>query len=363
MEGILPPTAGEVRYRGEPLGARFREDAGILFQRTALQDFLTVRQSIALFRGLYAHGLEVDELVRLCALEKLARRDARKLSGGQQQRLLLAIALVNDPAVLFLDEPTTGLDPQARRNFWELVQSIKARRKTIILTTHYMEEAELLCDEIAIHDGDLIAQELRLLHVVGRQDDGLAARLDRLHQLPEIASRLRIESGGRLIEEQHRRIVDERDREQQPLLLAAGELAGVAPRELLQGAQADELIDLEPVGVEPPEQRDRLAHGEKVLQRGPLEENAGVLAKARAERLAAVAYLAGGRRQDPLHDLDGGGLAGAVRAEQAETDAFGHAERHAGHGGGAGVLLDEVLYFEDGGAHGRGILADSAAER
>ena len=167
MEGILPPTAGEVRYRGEPLGARFREDAGILFQRTALQDFLTVRQSIALFRGLYAHGLEVDELVRLCALEKLAGRDARKLSGGQQQRLLLAIALVNDPAVLFLDEPTTGLDPQARRNFWELVQSIKARRKTIILTTHYMEEAELLCDEIAIMDrGHIIAQgpPRRLLH-------------------------------------------------------------------------------------------------------------------------------------------------------------------------------------------------------
>ena len=167
MEGILPPTTGEVRYRGEPLGARFREDAGILFQRTALQDFITVRQSIALFRGLYAHGLEVDELVRLCALEKLARRDARKLSGGQQQRLLLAIALVNDPAVLFLDEPTTGLDPQARRNFWELVQSIKARRKTIILTTHYMEEAELLCDEIAIMDrGHIIAQgpPRRLLH-------------------------------------------------------------------------------------------------------------------------------------------------------------------------------------------------------
>jgi ABC-2 type transport system ATP-binding protein len=167
MEGILPATAGEVRYRGEPLGARFREEAGILFQRTALQDFLTVRQCIALFRGLYAEGLDVEEIIRLCALEKLARRDARKLSGGQQQRLLLAIALVNDPAVLFLDEPTTGLDPQARRNFWELVQSIKARRKTIILTTHYMEEAELLCDEVAIMDrGRIIAQgpPRRLLH-------------------------------------------------------------------------------------------------------------------------------------------------------------------------------------------------------
>jgi ABC-2 type transport system ATP-binding protein len=159
MEGILPPTAGEVRYRGEPLGNRFRQEAGILFQKTALQDFLTVRQSIALFRGLYTTGLDVEEVIRLCALEKLAGRDSRKLSGGQQQRLLLAIALVNDPAVLFLDEPTTGLDPQARRNFWELMQSIKARRKTIILTTHYMEEAELLCDEIVIMDrGRVIAQ-------------------------------------------------------------------------------------------------------------------------------------------------------------------------------------------------------------
>ena len=167
MEGILPPTAGEVCYRGERLGNRFRQEAGILFQKTALQDFLTVRQCIALFRGLYTTGLEVDAVMRLCALEKLAGRDARKLSGGQQQRLLLAIALVNDPAVLFLDEPTTGLDPQARRNFWELVQSIKARRKTIILTTHYMEEAELLCDEIVIMDrGRLIAQgpPRRLLH-------------------------------------------------------------------------------------------------------------------------------------------------------------------------------------------------------
>jgi ABC-2 type transport system ATP-binding protein len=159
MEGILGATSGEVFFRGEPIGRRFKEEAGILFQKTALQDFLTVRQSLTMFRGLYSHGLDVDEVIRLCALEKLEKRDTRKLSGGQQQRLLLAIALVNDPSLLFLDEPTTGLDPQARRNFWELVQSIKARRKTIILTTHYMEEAELLCDEIAIMDrGRVIAQ-------------------------------------------------------------------------------------------------------------------------------------------------------------------------------------------------------------
>src|SRR5579864_2978020 len=187
MEGILNATSGEVRYRGAALDQRFREEAGILFQKTALQDFLTVRQSITMFRGLYQRGLDVDEVIRLCALEKLADRDNRKLSGGQQQRLLLAIALVNDPALLFLDEPTTGLDPQARRNFWELIQAIKARRKTIILTTHYMEEAELLCDEIAIVDrGRIIARGAprKLLHEhfaevlleLPRQDFPAAAR-------------------------------------------------------------------------------------------------------------------------------------------------------------------------------------------
>jgi ABC-2 type transport system ATP-binding protein len=159
MEGILAATSGEVLYRGELQGSRFREEAGILFQKTSLQDFLTVRQTLTMFRSLYDRGLDVEEVIRLCALEKLAARDNRKLSGGQQQRLLLAIALVNDPAILFLDEPTTGLDPQARRNFWELIQSIKARNKTIILTTHYMDEAELLCDDIAIMDGGhIIAQ-------------------------------------------------------------------------------------------------------------------------------------------------------------------------------------------------------------
>jgi ABC-2 type transport system ATP-binding protein len=159
MEGILEATSGEVRFRGAPLGRQFRDETGILFQKTALQDFLTVRQCINFFRNLYDSGVDVEEVIRVCALEKLADRDNRKLSGGQQQRLLLAIALVNDPALLFLDEPTTGLDPQARRNFWDLVQSIKARNKTVILTTHYMDEAELLCDEIAIMDGGrIIAQ-------------------------------------------------------------------------------------------------------------------------------------------------------------------------------------------------------------
>ena len=159
MEGITPPSSGEVLYRGKPVDARFRQEVGIQFQSTALQDFITVRETLELFRSFYARGLSVDELTRLCTLQEYLDRDARKLSGGQRQRLLLALALVNDPEVLFLDEPTTGLDPQARRNFWDLIRDIKSRNKTVILTTHYMEEAFLLCDRIAIMDhGHIIAE-------------------------------------------------------------------------------------------------------------------------------------------------------------------------------------------------------------
>ena len=159
MEGVTVPTSGRVLYHGEPLGRRFRDEAGIQFQKTALQEFLTVRETLQMFRRLYPRGRDVDELVTLCALEQVVDRDNRKLSGGQLQRLLLALALVNDPQVLFLDEPTTGLDPQARHNFWDLIRAIKAERRTVLLTTHYMEEAYFLCDVVAIMDrGRIIAE-------------------------------------------------------------------------------------------------------------------------------------------------------------------------------------------------------------
>jgi ABC-2 type transport system ATP-binding protein len=159
MEGVTTPTAGEVLYRGQRLGARFRAEAGIQFQKTALQDFLTVRETLVLFTRLYPRRRPVEELIRVCALEQVADRDNRKVSGGQMQRLLLAIALANDPSVLFLDEPTTGLDPQARHSFWDLIRSIKAVGRTVLLTTHYMEEAYFLCDVIAIMDrGRIIAE-------------------------------------------------------------------------------------------------------------------------------------------------------------------------------------------------------------
>ena len=159
MEGVTVPTSGRVLYNGEPLGRRFRDEAGIQFQKTALQEFLTVRETLQMFRRLYPRGRDVDELITLCALEQVVNRDNRKLSGGQLQRLLLALALVNDPQVLFLDEPTTGLDPQARHNFWDLIRAIKAEKRTVLLTTHYMEEAYFLCDVVAIMDrGRIIAE-------------------------------------------------------------------------------------------------------------------------------------------------------------------------------------------------------------
>ena len=159
LEGIQTPSSGSVLYRGRPLDRAYRESIGIQFQATALQDFQTVAESLAMFAALYPRQADRDELIRLCNLGDFLDRDTRKLSGGQRQRLLLAIALINDPELVYLDEPTTGLDPQARRNFWGLIETVRARGTTVILTTHYMEEAERLCDEIAIVDrGRIISQ-------------------------------------------------------------------------------------------------------------------------------------------------------------------------------------------------------------
>jgi len=159
IEGVSTATSGEVYYFGELAGSRFRQEIGIQFQNTALQDFLSVYETLHMFQNLYNRRADLDRIIEDCSLGELLDRDNRKLSGGQRQRLLLAIALVNRPKLIFLDEPTTGLDPQARRNFWELVQRILASGATVILTTHYMDEAHILCDEIAIMDvGKIIVQ-------------------------------------------------------------------------------------------------------------------------------------------------------------------------------------------------------------
>ncbi len=159
LEGIHDATSGEILYKGEPVDKRFRNEAGIMFQSTALQDFITVRETLEMFARLYPKNADIEELIKRCNLTEYLDQDNRQLSGGQRQRLLLAIALVNDPDIIFLDEPTTGLDPQARRNFWDLIESIKNEGKTVLLTTHYMDEAYVLCDEIAIMDhGKIIVQ-------------------------------------------------------------------------------------------------------------------------------------------------------------------------------------------------------------
>jgi ABC-2 type transport system ATP-binding protein len=160
MEGIRQPDGGTIRYRGEALGEQFRNEAGIMFQTTALQEFITVREVMRQFSRFYPHSAGIDDLADRYALHEFLDQDTRKLSGGQKQRLLLAMAQINQPKILFLDEPTTGLDPQSRRNLWNQVQQIREQGATILLTTHYMEEAYELCDEIAIMDhGRIIAHD------------------------------------------------------------------------------------------------------------------------------------------------------------------------------------------------------------
>ncbi len=160
IEDVIPPTSGEIIYKGQPRTASFKDEVGIQFQTTSLLSFLTVRETLETFKSLYRNTADIDNLVEMCHLDEFQHQYNDKISGGQRQRFLMAMALINQPELLFLDEPSTGLDPQARRNLWDLIQQIKQEGKTIILTTHYMEEAQYLCDEIAIMDyGKIIARD------------------------------------------------------------------------------------------------------------------------------------------------------------------------------------------------------------
>lgn len=160
-EGLLAPDAGVVEVLGlswRTSARQLRQRLGVQLQDTQLSEKLTVEETVRLFRSFYHRGLAVDDVIELVQLEEKRKARVGALSGGQRQRLAMACALVGDPELLFLDEPTTGLDPQARRQLWELVQDLKRAGRTIILTTHYMEEAERLCDRVAIMDhGRIIA--------------------------------------------------------------------------------------------------------------------------------------------------------------------------------------------------------------
>jgi ABC-2 type transport system ATP-binding protein len=160
-EGLTAPDSGDVEILGRRWSTHereLREMLGVQLQDTQLAEKLTVEETVRLFRSFYRRGHDVAEVLGIVQLEEKRRSRVGTLSGGQKQRLALACAIVGDPDLLFLDEPTTGLDPQSRRQVWELVEHLKAAGRTLLLTTHYMEEAERLADRVAIVDhGRIIA--------------------------------------------------------------------------------------------------------------------------------------------------------------------------------------------------------------
>ncbi len=162
LEGLTAPDGGRVEVLGATWGTAhdrtLRERIGVQLQETQLSEKITVAETVRLFRSFYPRGRGVDEILRLVSLEEKRTAPVGKLSGGQKQRLAVACALVSNPELLFLDEPTTGLDPQARLQLWDIVEKFRAGGGTILLTTHYMEEAARLCDRVAIMDhGQMIA--------------------------------------------------------------------------------------------------------------------------------------------------------------------------------------------------------------
>jgi ABC-2 type transport system ATP-binding protein len=221
-EGLLEADEGEVSV----LGLRWdrdeqtlRERLGIQLQETQLGEKLTVLETLRLFRSFYEAGSDVGDVIERVQLQE--KRDARvgKLSGGQKQRLALACSIVGDPDLLFLDEPTTGLDPQSRRQLWDLITEFKATGRTTVLTTHYMDEAEVLCDRVAIVDhGKIIAmgspqqliESLGAEHVVqfsltSGKDSGLTAEV--LQSLPGVRDARLVEDGYELrVAELHRAV-------------------------------------------------------------------------------------------------------------------------------------------------------------
>jgi ABC-2 type transport system ATP-binding protein len=153
--GLRQPDAGEVRLLGMEHATQsqaIRARLGVQLQTTGLLPQLTVQEQVSLFARLFPRALSTADVVRRVGLQDKSRTATKSLSGGQKQRLAVALALINDPDVIFLDEPTTGLDPQARRGLWDVVRELKHTGKTVLLTTHYMEEAEQLCDRVAVMD-------------------------------------------------------------------------------------------------------------------------------------------------------------------------------------------------------------------
>ena len=229
-EGLLQPDEGEVSVLGLSWDRdehALRERLGIQLQETQLSEKLTVLETLRLFRSFYRKGADIDAVIARVQLEEKRNSRVGKLSGGQKQRLALACSIVGEPDLLFLDEPTTGLDPQSRRQLWDLIEEFKASGRTTVLTTHYMDEAEILCDRVAIVDhGKVIAlgsprqliESLGAEHVVefglaGGRVDGLSGRqvggltVEFLTGLPGVQSARVLDDGFELsVGELHRAV-------------------------------------------------------------------------------------------------------------------------------------------------------------
>ncbi|HXI79195.1 MAG TPA: ABC transporter ATP-binding protein, partial [Verrucomicrobiae bacterium] len=189
LEGLRTPDGGSVRVLGVDVVAHpdeLKPRIGVSLQTAALYPKLTVVEVLDLFRGFYGHGRPTDELVELMDLGEKRSTRTQDLSGGQRQRLSVALALVNDPELVFLDEPTTGMDPAARRALWDIVLGLKAEGRTVLLTTHYMEEAEILCDRIAIMDHGHILEEGTVEELVSRRFKERAVRFDTIDGLTDV---------------------------------------------------------------------------------------------------------------------------------------------------------------------------------
>ena len=238
FEGLRDPDAGEVEVLGDRWNGdnqRLRARLGIQLQETKFPEKLQVSEVLTLFRSFYPRGLDVAAVLGLVGLEEKASAYVRTLSGGQKQRLSLGCALVGEPELLFLDEPTTGLDPQSRRQTWDIVEALKARGRTVLLTTHYMEEAARLCDRVAVVDhGKVIAlgtpreliATLGAEHVIEFAVADTASPIDEaaLRALPSVADVAQDAGTWRLtVREMHKAV---------PALLAQLSTRGAEPTQL-----------------------------------------------------------------------------------------------------------------------------------